>query len=285
MAKSASSAVEMNPRRAATALAAFACVAPRRLLAMMPAVKLRVLAEPFPPLQYADAAGRVRGSAHAILKSALDGVSTQLPLDVDATEFVPLRRALQMAMGHANVIALSVARTPEREANFRWLGTVSPYELWLYRWRRKALPPLHGVAQLKGKGLRFGVQADSNFHEWLLRQGFAVAPDNSVIDPVPHNEMNFDKARVGRIDLFAHPEVSFAYRAAQHHLLVADFEKVLRIDELSTPLWAVTGLQTDARLVNLLTQQLRRMHGAGQAERLRVEAMKEFDALYRLEGR
>jgi len=275
----------MNPRRAAAVLAAFACVAPRRLLAMMPAVKLRVLAEPFPPLQYADAAGRVRGSAHAILKAALDGVATQLPLDVDATEFVPLRRALQMASGHPSVIALSVARTPEREPNFRWLGTVSPYELWLYRYRRPSQPPLHGIAQLKGKGLRFGVQADSNFHEWLLRQGFAVAPDNSVIDPVPHNEMNFDKARAGRIDLFAHPEVSFAYRAAQHHLRVADFEKILRIDELSTPLWAVTGLQTDARLVNLLTQQLRRMHEAGQAERLRVEAMKEFDALYRLEGR
>ena len=245
-------------------------------------LQVRLLAEAFPPLQYQDADGKPHGASYALVSAALDQLSARLPLDVAPMEFVPLKRALLMAETEPNVVVLSVARTPEREHQFRWLGMVSRYDLWLYRDKRHPLPPLSDVQSLHGKGLRFGVQDGSNFHEGLKRQGFGTPPDNSVIDPVAQNGLNFMKARVGRIDLFAHPEISFAFRASEHNLRADDFEKVIRIDELSTPLWAVTGPGSDLRLVTLLQESLQKLQDTGTAERIRRDSLKEFNTLYRL---
>lgn len=209
-------------------------------------------------------------------------MASALPLEPGPLQFVPLRRALQTATTEPNVVVLSLARTPEREAMFRWLGAVAPYDLWIYRHRTAVLPPVHDAADLRGRGLRFGVQDGSNFHEWLQRQGIGVPPDNSTIDAVPQNGTNIGKAALGRIDLFAHPEISFAYRAAEHGAHAADFVKLLKVDALSTPLWAATGLNTDARLVSALTDALARLRQSGRADRLRQQALREFNALYRL---
>ena len=179
----------------------------------------------------------------------------------------------------------SVARTPDREGKYQWLGTVSPYELWLYRHKDFHLPHVHDFSQLRGKGIRFGVQAGSNFQEWLTHEGVGAPPDNSIVDAVSSTSLNFEKAHVGRIDLFAHPEVSLAFRAAEHGMRASDFEKVLLIEPLSAPLWVVTGLRSDPRLVSALVQQLQRLRHSGQAERIRHESLRQFNAVYHLEGR
>ena len=246
-------------------------------------LQVRMLAEPFPPLQYADADGTPRGAVYTLVRTALDRLSNRLPIEVAPLEFVPLKRALLIAATEPNVMVLSVARTPERENQYRWLNVVSSYDLWLYRYKRHTLPPLTDVQSLRGKQLRFGVQDGSNFHEWLKRQGFSTPPDNSIIDTVPQNGLNFMKAQVGRIDLFAHPDISFAFRASEHQQRASDFEKVMRIDELSTPLWAVTGPHSDARLVALLQDSLQKLQQSGQAERIRQDSLKEFSATYKLD--
>jgi len=247
-------------------------------------LKVRLLAESFPPLQYAGTPGPARGAAVDLMQAALALVAEQLPLETGAVEFLPLQRALMVASTQPNALVLSIARTPEREARLRWLGTVAPYELWLYRLRRPGQPPLNGPDQLHGRGLRFGVQLRSNFHEWLLRQGIGVAPDNSVIDTVAQNTLNVQKARAGRIDLFAHPAVSFAHRLAEQGLRASDFEPVMRIDELSAPLWAAAGLGSDERLCTLLAQALTTLQRSGRAARLFDESIRGFNAQHRIDG-
>jgi polar amino acid transport system substrate-binding protein len=268
-------------------------VAAIALLAAMPAWiraadarrVVRLVAEPFPPLQYTDASGEVRGAVLTTIKAAVAAASMVPPPDLRQVEFMPLRRVLQSAASRPDVIALSVARTPQREPHFQWIGPVSPYELWLYRHKSRRLPALSGPADLRGHHLRFGVQVGANFHEWLVKQGLGRDPDDSLIDPVSQNGLNFQKARLGRIDLFAHPDVSFAYRAMEHGLRAGDFEKVMRIDDLSTPLWAATSLQSDARFVERLGRQLQQMWHSGEAHRIRLDAIKELNARYHLESR
>lgn len=255
-----------------------------RAAAAPPPLKLRLLAEPFPPLQYGTPPEPARGAAIDLVQAALALVAGQLPLQADRVEFLPLQRALMVATTQPQALVLSIARTPEREARLRWLGTVAPYELWLYRLKQPGQAPLQAPEQLRGRGLRFGVQLRSNFHEWLLRQGIGAAPDNSVIDTVAQNSLNFQKARAGRIDVFAHPAISFAHRAAEHGLRASQFEPLMRIDELSAPLWVATGLDSDERLCALLTQAFATLQRSGRAARLLGDSIRSFNTLHRLDG-
>jgi polar amino acid transport system substrate-binding protein len=249
-----------------------------------PPLKLRLLAEPFPPLQYGAPPEPAHGASIDLVQAALALVAEQLPVQAGPVEFLPLQRALMIATTQPQALVLSIARTPEREARLRWLGTVAPYELWLYRLKQPGQAPLQGPEQLRGHGLRFGVQLRSNFHEWLLRQGIGAAPDNSVIDTVAQNSLNFQKARAGRIDVFAHPAISFAHRAAEHGLRASAFEPLMRIDELSAPLWVATGLDSDERLCALLARAFTTLQRSGRAARLLEDSIRSFNALHRLDG-
>ena len=275
----------MNLRRLLLVRALAAVLAPPARSADAGRLKVQVVAEAFPPLQYADPPGAAHGAAYRIVMTALAEVAHAMPLDVAPIEFVPMRRALQYAVGQPNLVVLSVARTPQREPQFHWLAPVSPYELWLYEYKDRGIAPVKDFSQLSGRGLRFGVQTGSNFHEWLLRQGVGSDGDSSVIDPVPQNGQNFGKAQLGRIDLFAHPEISFAYRASEHGLRAADFEKVLLVEQLSTPLWVIASHGSDARFVAALSLQLQTMRQTGQAEHIRQDAVREFNAMHHLDAK
>nr|WP_316642909.1 transporter substrate-binding domain-containing protein [uncultured Roseateles sp.] len=245
---------------------------------------VQVYADTFPPLQYPHYPQGPQGKAEAagyvqqFVWEVLGKVDKELPLRVTPLQFVPLKRALQTARQEPNALVLSVARTPEREADFIWLSEVSPYRLWLYRASGTVLPPLHTVADLKGRGLRFGVQSGANFHEWLRAQGIGQPPDNSVIEPVTQNQRNFRMALANRIDLFAHPELSLEYRLRENQLNPQDFVPVMPVEELSLPLWLVISRGSDAGLVRALQRQLELMKVAGRLEALRRQYLLAFRA-------
>jgi polar amino acid transport system substrate-binding protein len=238
---------------------------PLRAGPLEPPLPVAVYAEAFVPLQHLNEQNEPTGYVFQFVQELLVHVQRSLPLQITRPiEFVPLKRALVVGEREANVLLLSVARTPEREDKFLWLTEVSPYQLWLYQAKGNALPPLKTLADLKGKGLRFGVQNGSNFHEWLRAQGVGQAPDNSFIDPAPQNNLNFRKALAGRIDVFAHPDVSFAYRVQLAGLNLADFEAVMPIQPLSVPLWLVLSKDSDPRLVAALRASIKALRASGR---------------------
>lgn len=237
-------------------------------------VPLAIYAEAFVPLQHPNEQNEPSGYVYLFVHELLARVQARLALQIRPIEFVPLKRALVIAEREDNVLLLSVARTPEREAKYIWLTQVSPYQLWLYHVKGHALPKLNSLADLKGRALRFGVQNGSNFHEWLRAQGMGQSPDDSFIDPAPQNSLNFRKALAGRIDLFAHPDVSFSYRVQQQGLNINDFEAVLPIPPLSVPLWLLISKQSDPRLVDELRAAIKTLKASGQFPFLNAQAAK-----------
>ena len=227
-------------------------------------IAVMVYAEAFAPLQYPNEQNEPSGYVYLFVHALLTRVQQQMPITVRPLEFVPLKRALVIGDREENVVLLSVARTPEREAKYIWLTEVSPYQLWLYRAKGHPLPQLKSLDDLKGHALRFGVQNGGNFHEWLRAQGVGQGSDDSVIDPAPQNNLNFRKALAGRIDLFAHPAISFAYRAQQLGLDVGDFEAVLPVQPLSVPLWLLISKRSDPRLVNALRASAKALKASGR---------------------
>lgn len=240
-----------------------------RARAAAPVLTLTVLAEAFPPLQYETPEGQASGYVYAFVQEMLALVARERALQVGAVQFVPLKRALAQAQTEPQLLLLSVARTPEREDGLVWLREIAPYRLWLYRHRASSVPAPRSLAELKGRGLRFGVQDQSNFEAWLRRQGLGQPGDNSQIEAVRQNALNLRKAQLQRIDLFAHPDVSLAYRAREQGLNPEEFEPVLLIHELSLPLWLACSRGTDPALVQALQRAADSLVAAGRLETLR----------------
>ncbi len=262
-------------RRRLLGLAVAIASTPMQASAQAQALPVAVYAESFVPLQHLNEQNEPTGYVFLFVQELLAHVHRSVPLQMEKPiEFVPLKRALVVGEREPNVLLLSVARTPEREEKFLWLTEVSPYQLWLYQAKGNALPAMKTLADLKGKGLRFGVQNGSNFHEWLRAQGIGQSPDNSVIDPAPQNNLNFRKALAGRIDVFAHPEVSFTYRVQQAGMRVADFEAVLPILPLSVPLWLLVSKDSDPRLVTALRASVKTLKASGRFPFLSSPATK-----------
>lgn len=237
---------------------------------------LKILADSFPPLQYELPGGAPAGYVHAFVQEVVQRAGRSHTLSAQPLQFLPLKRALAQAQTEPNVLLLSVARTPERAEAYRWLREIAPYQLWLYRLRTTGAPPVRTLAELKGRGLRFGVQDQSNFQEWLRAQGVGQPPDNSVIDPVRMNALNLRKAQLQRIDFFAHPDVSFAYRVHEAGLRTEDFEPVLQIQALSAPLWLLISKNSEPALVSALQQALDTLIAAGRLEALRSAELAQF---------
>ena len=260
-------------RRAFAAWMAGLLCAPGMAAAPEP-IPVAVYAEAFVPLQHLSEQNAPTGYVYQFVQELLAHAEQRVPLQVRPIEFVPLKRALIVGDREANVLLLSVARTPERDPKYIWLTEVSPYQLWLYHAKGHLLPRVNTLADLKGQALRFGVQNGGNFHEWLRAQGIGQSPDDSVIDPTPQNNLNFRKALAGRIDLFAHPDISFAHRVQQAGLNVNDFEAVLQIQPLSVPLWLAISKQSDPRLVDGLRASVKALKATGRFPFLNGQAAK-----------
>lgn len=88
---------------------------------------LRVVTELSPPHQTV-VDGEVAGISTSIVKAVLQ----QAGLDA-RVELYPWARAYYIASTTPNVLIYNMARTPEREADFHWIGPVASYRLGLVR--------------------------------------------------------------------------------------------------------------------------------------------------------
>jgi polar amino acid transport system substrate-binding protein len=65
-----------------------------------------------------------------------------------SVEIQPWVRALSTAQKNPNVLLFPVTRTPDREAQFEWLGPVNRLEYWIFRSTTGQAPRLTNVAEL-----------------------------------------------------------------------------------------------------------------------------------------
>jgi polar amino acid transport system substrate-binding protein len=105
----------------AGALLFTACVTPTQ-----PA-KLRIMTEEYPPFNYTDAGGNLVGSSTAAVKGILGKLGENITIEV-----LPWAKAYETVLAEPDTALYSMARTPERENVFMWVGPIGSYENWLY---------------------------------------------------------------------------------------------------------------------------------------------------------
>jgi len=92
-----------------------------------PTGKMRIMTEEYPPFNYTDSSGNLVGSSTGIVKAIINKLGENITIEV-----LPWAKAYETVLLEPDTALYSMARTPERENMFMWVGPIGAYENWLY---------------------------------------------------------------------------------------------------------------------------------------------------------
>lgn len=141
------------------------------------AAPIQVVTEVFEPFQIQHRDGSISGSATKMVRKAFD--KANLAYRIDINEWTV---SYNLALKTPNVCIYSIARIPEREKLFYWVGYISSIEAFLYSVAEKQIE-LAGIQD----ALKYNVAAlqDDYSFLYLVNSGFEV---NKNLFPVSSRE-------------------------------------------------------------------------------------------------
>lgn len=151
------------------------------------ALELHLTTEHSPPASML-VEGRVGGRETDKLREMLE--RSDIPHSFD---LLPWKRAYTLAQHAPHTCVYSTARTPEREALFKWVGPTDVSE-WVLMGRADARLRLRSLDD--ARGLRIGTYNGDAREEYLQTRGLRV-------EPVANDTLNPQKLLLKRIDLWA----------------------------------------------------------------------------------
>lgn len=173
------------------------------------------------PVQFFDKQGQLTGMSIEIVKE----IQRRLGV-ADAIQVVPWARGLDKLDRDPNTMLLTMARTPEREALYQWVGPVVVVEYGLYAKSSSTLQ-VRNLDDAKKVGL-IGVYRNDIRDQTLTRFGF------TNLDRAASNVSSFKKLMIGRIDLVADTRlgaerqaVALGYQASDVKLVFPLFKTYL----------------------------------------------------------
>ena len=169
---------------------------------------IRIVTQSFAPLQW-DNDGKPDGYVAQFIATVFERVKDKVPVEAAPVEFMPWKRAMLTARSVPNVLLFSLSRTQEREDQFLWLGEVSPYGQFFYQLKSNPEIAVDTVDELKGTGLRIGVQDGGNLHAYLRKTGLDAS---GQLMPITDYRQGIEMLYLGRIDLL--PLTGFLAKAS-----------------------------------------------------------------------
>lgn len=185
------------------------------------AEKIIAVTEEFPPYNYTEN-GKLTGYSVEVVEELLKRAA----LDYQIASY-PWARAYQMAQRTSNVLIFTIVRTPEREADFYWIGSVAQRKLYLYKLASRTDIRIDKLED--AKKYKLGVARGDETGNFLMKKGFV---ENTNIDLVPNDISNLRKLLVGRIDFMSGSELSIAYLCKLLGLAESQIERsILLVDQ------------------------------------------------------
>ena len=153
----------------------------------------------------------------------------------------PWARAYDMALTEPNVLIYLIARTPEREKQFQWVGELLQVRYFLYKLKQRAevaAPTLDAA-----RGYVIGVMRDDTRHQYLKKQGFS-----RLVVSARAGE-NFLQLVNRQVDLVPLSEAGAASQCAAAAFDCANLEKLLPLEEANSGLYMAYSHNTAPALV------------------------------------
>lgn len=186
--------------------------------------------------------GKVAGPATRLVEATL----REAKLDDFEINLYPWARAYDMALREPNILIYAIARTPDREHLFKWVGQIDRVEPQFYRLSsRKDIE----VQSLKEASLyRVGVVRDDMRHQYLEAQGF----QRLVLSAQTGD--NFRKLMNGQVDLLPMPEREARRLSLAAGIDYSSLEAVYPVTALSTGLYLAYSFATSDAIVERTRQ-------------------------------
>lgn len=164
---------------------------------------VRIVTEEFPPYNLTEN-GRVTGFSTEVVQAVLQELDEQAPIQV-----MPWARAYGIALNTPNVLIYSITRTSQREALFKWVGVVAPSDWYLFA-RRGSTVRLSRLDD--AKAYQTATVNEDAGEQYLVSNGFALGRN---LQSSNKYEFNYEKLRMGRVDLWVANDLVAHYLVRQ----------------------------------------------------------------------
>jgi polar amino acid transport system substrate-binding protein len=184
-------------KRSLLVLAGLLCAAGMQVQAQE---KIQAVTEEFAPFNYTEN-GKVTGYSTQVVEEMFRraGVTYEL-------HSYPWSRTYKLAQTLPNVVIFTLARTPEREKEFQWIGALAKRRLYLYK--------LASRQDLKADNIEgarkywVAVNRDDAAEKLLLGLGFSYEKN---LDLSPSDDASLNKLLAGRIDFITGSDYTIDY--------------------------------------------------------------------------
>lgn len=221
---------------------------------------ITVVTEEYPPYNFTDSAMKVSGLATEVVEEVLKRAKVDYRLGV-----YPWSRAYQMAQRAPNVLIYSIGRSAQREALFKWVGIIAPYDVYLYRLKSRA--DIQVTVLADAKRYTVGAVRDDVRAQYLVTQD--ITPEL-----VSSDSANTKKLAAGRIDLFPIDVIGIVSLYKREGLDPASVVKVLKLDALSSGLYMAFSTQTSDDIINKCKAALAEVKQDGTFDRIRAKYLE-----------
>jgi polar amino acid transport system substrate-binding protein len=181
--------------------------------------------------------GQVAGPASKVVEATLKRAG----LNDYRFSLYPWARAYDMAQQEANVLIYLIARTPEREPLFKWVGEIMRIDYHFYKLKERkdiVVPDLQSA-----KSYSVGVLREDVRHQYLLSQGFTKLVVSGL------NIDNFRKLLNQQVQLVPMPESDAVMLCQEAKVDFADLEQVYTLDTMATGLYMAYSQSTSDDIV------------------------------------
>ena len=223
-----------------------------------PPKTITAVSEHWPPFQIVKRQQVIDGLSYDIVKAALNqaGISA----DIQGHAWA---RSYKIAQQQPNILIFSIARNPQREKLFKWVGEIIAINSSL--WHIKGRDDIKIKNLADAKKFRLAVPRADVRHQYLTDHGF-TSPKH--LDVVSSNEQTLKMLVRGRTDLIVANELVLAYLVKKLKMDASQFIKVNAINIHMGNLYVAFGPESNDRMVDKLSKALQQIKDNGTYDKL-----------------
>lgn len=188
-------------------------------------------------------------------------------------QLLPWRRAYRLAQQRHNTLIYPMARSPQREHRFHWIGQLIPVKYYLFKLRARR--DIQLITLQDASAYRIGVVNAHVHHEYLQQQGLPQ------LQSVNSNAQNLHKALLGRIDLFPISDGGLLPVCGREKVDCSLFEPVLELTDLSGGLYLAASKDTAPETVVRLRKAYRELTELGLRDQVFASRLQVIEDFYR----
>lgn len=187
------------------------------------AQEITIVTENYPPYHY-EKKGIVVGQGTETVRAVLDILNRKARIEV-----YPWARAYYMALNNKNTLIYGIARTPQRENLFKWIGISSPVRYCLFSLASRN--DIHLRTLEDAKQYKIGTVREDIIELYLIENGFKIREN---IEPNNSYEANLKKLINRRVDLWGVVDLTAHYLVQSNQYPKNTINEVYYLKELST---------------------------------------------------